>query len=416
MFSSQWTARSAVATTALLCGLGGVAAVSSPAKMVLAQTPPASSAPASAPGKNLTQTVGRYTVELRLPAGGIFAGEESDLEFRISDTGHADPVLGAPGVVRAKITGTVTMPIMPSMPKSKPAFHAEGVPGDYGLVTTFAHGGNFLVTLTIKPPIEKDEFTVSFPVSVRDAEAVKGRKAAPAPYTLDIKSDPYRVGAGEKTTLTLTVKNRATGEMVKNFDELHTVPMHLILVKDDLSAFFHEHPTLNDDGTLTHTFSFPSAGTWRVWADCAPQNAGEMPLAGKIEVSGVRPLRVQLGLPTSGAVRSDTGGVLATMKTARLVAGQTQTVVFALADARGGEVNDLQPWLGALAHLIAIDQNGNTYVHAHPDESDPRNGRGGMVTFLARFPKAGTYKMWLQFKRAGNIVTIPFVVRVTDNK
>lgn len=412
MFVYKATARFAVLASVSVFGL------TMGAQTGHAQTPPAPAVTAPA-SKNPTQTVGPYTVELRLPEGGIYAGEETDLEFRLSNSGSPDPVLGPPGIPRAKVSGTVTMPTMPSMPKAKPTFHDEGVPGDYGLVTNFAHGGEFLVTLTISPPTVKDTtFTVSFPVSVKDADPKRkgGKGSTPAPYTLDIQTNPYKIASGESATLTLTVKERATGKAVTKFDELHTVPMHLIFVKDDLSAFYHEHPTLNDDGTLTHTFSFPSAGVWKVWADCAPQNAGEMPLPGKIEVTGVRPLRVQLGQPTSGAVRSENGQVTANMKTNRLVAGQTLPLAFSLTDARGQVVEDLQPWLGALAHLIAIDRDGNQYVHAHPDETDPRNGRGGIVTFLARFPKAGTYKMWLQFQRAGSLTTVPFIVRVNDDK
>ena len=58
---------------------------------------------------NNVRKAGKYSVELRPPIDGIFAGEETDIEFHISDASQDDPVLGAPPVVGAKIVPTVTV-------------------------------------------------------------------------------------------------------------------------------------------------------------------------------------------------------------------------------------------------------------------------------------------------------------------
>jgi hypothetical protein len=87
-------------------------------------------------------------------------------------------------------------------------------------------------------------------------------------------------------------------------------------------------------------------------------------------------------------------------------------VAFSLTNAATGKpIRDLQPWLGAMAHLMLIHENGESFVHSHPDETDPRNGRNGTITFLCRLPRPGLYKGWVQFKRAGKIETAPFVVK-----
>ena len=77
---------------------------------------------------------------------------------------------------------------------------------------------------------------------------------------------------------------------------------------------------------------------------------------------------------------------------------------------------DLQPYLGAMAHLMLLHQDGITFVHSHPDESDPANGQRGTLTFLARFPKPGIYRGWLQFQRADQVQTAAFTWEVKAAK
>ena len=69
------------------------------------------------------------------------------------------------------------MPEMPGMPKFTETAHAEGVPGDYGIHPTFAHGGAYRLKLTIHPPAA-EAFTVEFPLEVLDASE---RSASPRP-------------------------------------------------------------------------------------------------------------------------------------------------------------------------------------------------------------------------------------------
>jgi hypothetical protein len=49
---------------------------------------------------------------------------------------------------------------------------------------------------------------------------------------------------------------------------------------------------------------------------------------------------------------------------------------------------------------MLIQQDGLTFVHCHPDKSDPQNDHNGRLTFLARFLKPGLYRVRLQFQRS----------------
>src|ERR1700730_1782725 len=90
------------------------------------------------------RTAGKYIVAMRVPADGVFAQEETELEFRIEDTSRVDPLTGNTPVVRARVDVSVVMPLMPGMPGLREQAHVEGVPGEYGVHPTFAHGGDYL--------------------------------------------------------------------------------------------------------------------------------------------------------------------------------------------------------------------------------------------------------------------------------
>jgi hypothetical protein len=361
--------------------------------------------------KNPVQKAGRYAVELRVPAEGLFAAEEIDVEFRVTDTSQDDPVQGAPPVVNAKVSADVTMPAMPGMPAQKPKTHAEGVPGDYGVALFFPHGGDYRVALTITPPSDKP-FTVAFKVPVGDAQPAGKGKPKPQPFILDVKTNPSQPKAGEPAELTITVRNRESRQPVTEFDTVHERLIHFIIVSRDLSQFSHEHPETGSGASFTLRYTFPTGGEYRLFADVAPKGAGSVVVMQPIKVSGPGGGQAYIPpAPTQGnpPVVVDGIRVATTTSPYTLAAGRTIPVVFTLADeATGAPIKDIEPWLGAVAHLILIHEDGTTFVHSHPDESDPDNGKSGKITFNARFPKPGAYRGWLQFQRGGKVETAVF--------
>jgi hypothetical protein len=90
-------------------------------------------------------------------------------------------------------------------------------------------------------------------------------------------------------------------------------------------------------------------------------------------------------------------------------AGEVTKITFALLDSTDKPVTDLQPYLGAMGHLVVISADGKLYVHAHPVEGTAANG---VVEFAAHFSRPGIYKGWGQFQRAGQVHTVPFVLKV----
>lgn len=364
----------------------------------------------------VTKKIGKYAVDLRLPEQGLSAQEETDIEFHVSDKSQDDPIQGAPPIVKAKIAARVTMPSMASMPAQSPKTHSEGVPGDYGVVVYFPHGGDYQLDLTITPLNDKP-FTVSYTIPVGDAQPVSGRKPNPAPYTLEVQSEPANPAAGKPAQLVLTIKSRDTGRPVTEFDTVHERPIHFMVVSADMQRFAHEHPMPGAGGRFTLDYTFPTGGEYHLFADVAPKGAGSQILMKPIRVSGSQPARSGARFAPSLIDKVDGVQISLASEPTKFPFGRSLNVTFTLKDAATGKpITDLQPYLGAMGHLMLIHADGTTFVHSHPDETDPNNGRQGTLTFLARFPKPGFYRAWLQVQRAGVVETATFTWEVRAEK
>jgi hypothetical protein len=110
-------------------------------------------------------------------------------------------------------------------------------------------------------------------------------------------------------------------------------------------------------------------------------------------------------------------------------AGQEARLTFRLEDPTTGEgIADLQPYLGAPAHVVILSEDAHQFAHTHGEavgageahsesgavaqaEVDPHYGPE--IQFHYTFPQAGLYKVWGQFKlHDGQVMTADFVVRV----
>ena len=66
-------------------------------------------------------------------------------------------------------------------------------------------------------------------------------------------------------------------------------------------------------------------------------------------------------------------------------------------------MTDLQPYLGAYGHLVALREGDLAYLHVHPEESDA----GPEIPFLAEVPSDGRYRLFLDFRHEGVVRTPP---------
>lgn len=349
----------------------------------------------------------KYEIKLRVPDEGIFAGEQMDIEFRITDTTQKDPIEGDLGVANVKATGVVVMPSMMGMPEQRPKIHREGVPGDYGIELYFPHGGIYEIRLNLAPP-GVEAFDIALRVDVKDGR--ENAEAAVAPYTLSVVDWPTPAKAGSDVPLRLRVTDTSDNSVVTKFDVAHEKEFHLLIASKDLNWFVHEHPVMQADGTWTIDLTFPAGGEYWVYGDVAPTGKGSNMLVTSVKVEGPAPTWSPEKTLTLTGENGGVKGMLAFTDGTPPIGRSTQLVVTLTDPSSGQPISDTEPWLGAAGHLMIIHEDGQTVVHSHPSDSDEDMAlvKQGKIRFNARFPKAGYYKAYAQFQRSGEIKTIGF--------
>ena len=71
----------------------------------------------------------------------------------------------------------------------------------------------------------------------------------------------------------------------------------------------------------------------------------------------------------------------------------------------GQDVEGLEPYLGAMGHLVALREGDLAYLHVHPT-----GGSGSRIDFRAVFPSVGRYRLFLQFAHEGQVRTAAFTL------
>lgn len=251
-------------------------------------------------------------------------------------------------------------------------------------------------------------------------------------FTVEFKTEPEAVKANEPAALVFRVKN-AKGETVKELPIVHEKPMHLLVVSEDLSEFYHIHPEPQTDGTYKVENIFPNGGNYRLYADFTPEGSPQVVEKLSVKVEGKEREKVALA-PDSKLEKTIENLRVAMKPEAEIVAGRELMLDFNVADAKTNKpATDLQKYLGEYAHFVIISEDLEQFVHAHPmskdshdeaqDESKPhthdqksKNAKNApspsVVSAHTSFPTAGIYKVWAQFQRGGRVITVPFTVNV----
>ena len=233
-------------------------------------------------------------------------------------------------------------------------------------------------------------------------------------YNVNLQTDPAKPRANVATQLAIVVTGQPAGEVIDEFDLVHEKPMHLIIVRDDLSYFDHLHLE-PQHGVFNTSYSFPNAGDYKLWVDVKPKGGRQFLTAFQTHVEG-QPLHERIPLMADNQftrIVMDGQYRVSLVLPSEPSNHHGSNLTFNITDTNGKPITDLQPMLGAKAHCIIISQDLRDFLHVHPTEEVHASWRGGPdATFHAQFPKAGLYKIWVQFQHHGKTITADFVVQI----
>ena len=201
------------------------------------------------------------------------------------------------------------------------------------------------------------------------------------------------------------------GRPVTDYVEEHDKELHLIVVRRDLSGYQHLHPARDAQGVWSTTADLSVPGTYRVLADFTPATGDGLTLGTDLHVSGE-----QRATPLPAPSRTaEVDGYTVTL-TGDLVPGSSSALTPSVAKD-GRPVTNLEPYLGAYGHLVALRSGDVAYLHVHP-EGAPGDGTttaGPTSESAASVPPAGPYRLYLDFLHDGVVRTAEFTATASTD-
>lgn len=260
----------------------------------------------------------------------------------------------------------------------------------FGLALVAVVGVGAALGAAVGPDVTRAEAEAAAPIGEGVASTEEGYRMVP----LDTRLDP------NGGTLSFVIEDEG-GQPVREFTAIHERDLHLILVNRELTTFHHVHPALDADGRWSIDLPALDPGSYRAVADFQVTDGPRLALGTDLSVAGTyRP--TELEGPTGV---STVDGYEVTLATERGDGGQ---VTASLTVRKNGElVTDLQPYLGADGHLVAMRAGDLAYAHVHPVEDDDES-QAGVVRFDAELTSAGRYGLFFDFKHDGTVRTASF--------
>jgi hypothetical protein len=201
--------------------------------------------------------------------------------------------------------------------------------------------------------------------------------------------------------------------------------VHLIIVRSDLGTIIHQHPKPSATGEIRQRVTFPTPGRYRVVVDVYPQLSGPLrnfQLFRTIVVPGAAP---HVPLPPFKPVVTVDGYRFALQGRPHLRAIQANFLSLDVTRPNGSPAT-FTPWFGALAHAIFFRAGTLDYFHTHVCSASTSGctsilgttritgtqTRPGRLRVGVLLPIGGTWRLFLQCKVDGHVLTAPFTLVV----
>jgi hypothetical protein len=255
---------------------------------------------------------------------------------------------------------------------------------------------------------------------------------------------------GNQLTLEITDPgwlNRRTDDLVPDHNHL----MHLYVIHmPEMDRVWHLHPERGENDVFRQALPSMPAGRYALYGDVVHANGiGEtvatlidLPEIHGSELAGDDAGSAALGVKANynPVVSELPGGYRMIWEDggAEIHARRPYLFRFRLQDGTGKAPSDMELYMGMMGHAAFVATDGSVFAHVHPAGSAPMAAlalaegnippsehphakhmmmHGGLpaeVSFPYGFPKPGTYRIFVQMKRGGQVLTGAFTTKVED--
>ncbi|MBN8521637.1 MAG: hypothetical protein J0L77_07065 [Alphaproteobacteria bacterium] len=222
------------------------------------------------------------------------------------------------------------------------------------------------------------------------------------------------IQAGKTTKVTAKLTLLEDGSVLgeRELKEAHTRKLHLLVVDPTLTDYHHIHPTPMANGEWSFDFTPLKNGQYRVWADVIPVATGKQEY---IVADIGMPSKEKATIDQSTAMTSTVDGYTFTLA----LEGEPKAGAAVMGNVTvtkdGKPFTQLEPVMGAFAHVVGFTEDYKSVLHIHPMGKEPTSDaeRGGpKLEFHIEPEKAGFVKLFAQVRIDGKDVFAPFGITV----
>lgn len=227
-----------------------------------------------------------------------------------------------------------------------------------------------------------------------------------------IESEPV-LTANKTVTIRFKLLNDNKMLTLNDLKEVHTQKIHLLVIDPTLSDYHHVHPTLDNKAQdFVFTFTPKHNSSYRIWADITPLATNKQEFL--IADIGT-PSKDKIVIEKNEKLNADSGAYHFVLKLdGEPKAGQE--VIATIAVTKDGKpFAELEPIMGAFAHVVGFGEDYNSILHIHPMGPAPESStdRGGPeLMFHIAFKNPGFVKFFAQVRINGKDLYVPFCVVV----
>ena len=192
---------------------------------------------------------------------------------------------------------------------------------------------------------------------------------------------------------------------------VHTERIHLLLIDDTLNDYHHLHPQPTSQAGIYQFDYTPSKdGHYSAWIDLTRSDTQHNPYI-RCDMPSTQPATAELPYVPEATTAQADGLSFQWTNREPLQQGKASIVDVSITDNSGKPITDLEPIMGAYAHLIGFSADGSSLVHSHPMGTEPTSNTehgSSPLTFHIEPDRSGNTKFFLQVQRHGHVTCVPF--------